>query len=45
MFWPCSTGEAVKWKVIVELLLLSVASCTGESVTRKIAGLESCRIH
>ena len=38
MFWPFSTGEAVKWKVIVELLLLSVAACAGNPLHVKSLG-------
>jgi hypothetical protein len=41
MFWPCSTGEAVKWKVIVELLLLSVAAFAGIPLHVKSLG---CRV-
>ena len=41
MFWPFSTGEAVKWKVIVELLLLSVAAFAGIPLHVKSLG---CRV-
>ena len=41
VFWPCSTGEAVKWKVIVELLLLSVAAFAGIPLHVKSLG---CRV-
>ena len=41
MFWPFSTGDAVKWKVIVVLLLVSMAAFAGIPLHVKSLG---CRV-
>ena len=38
MFWPCTTGEVLKWKVIVVLPLMIASAFAGVPLTVKSLG-------